>query len=115
MSADRERGSATAELAAALPVLAVLVIGAVFAVAAITAQLRCVDAAREAALRASRGDGDAVAAAGRLAPPGARISVRQDGSLVRVSVRADVRPLAGLPGIDVGATSTAELEPGAAP
>lgn len=102
-------------MAAALPVLAVLLTAAVLAVASVIAQLRCVDAAREAALLAARGDSGAATAAARLAPAGARVSIHRDGSLVRVRVEAQLRPLRGLPGLAVGATSVAETEPGSEP
>ncbi|MDP9241529.1 MAG: pilus assembly protein, partial [Actinomycetota bacterium] len=49
-------GSVTAELATALPVLVFLLAVALGAVGAVTAQLRCVDAAREGARAAARGE-----------------------------------------------------------
>jgi Flp pilus assembly protein TadG len=109
----RERGSATAELAAALPVLVLLLAVAVTAVAAVTAQLRCVDAAREAARAAARGTPDAMEAGERAAPAGARITVDTGSETVRVTVRARISPFADwLPAPEVTATAVAETEPG---
>ena len=111
----RERGSATAELAAALPILVVLLLAGLTGVDATLAKLRCVDAAREAARVAARGEsGDE--AARRLAPDGATISVRVEGDVVRAVVRVRVRPLGPrLPDFVVGAESVAAIEPGGAP
>ncbi len=49
-----DRGSVTAELAVALPALVLLLLAGLTAVQAVTVQLRCVDAAREAARAAAR-------------------------------------------------------------
>ena len=48
-------------------------------IAAVSTQLRCIDAAREAARLAARGDLAATAVAAVLAPPGASMDVRRDG------------------------------------
>jgi Flp pilus assembly protein TadG len=111
--AGRDRGSFTAELAAGLPALVLLLLAGLTAVTAVGTKLQCVDAAREAALAASRGEpGDA--AGQRVAPPGATVAVRVDGERVGVVVTAPVRPLgARLPAITVTATAVAALEPGA--
>lgn len=98
----------------ALPVLVALLAVAVTAVSAVTAQLRCVDAAREAARAAARGEADAVAIGRRAAPEGASVSVEAGGERVRAEVRA--RILGGwLPVPEVAATAVAVREPGAAP
>ncbi|WP_245721447.1 TadE family type IV pilus minor pilin [Nocardia crassostreae] len=70
----------------------VLCAGALLAAAA---QVRCVDAAREAARLAARGDAEAVATARQVAPPRAEITVRADGDLVVavVSARSPLLPL----------------------
>jgi Flp pilus assembly protein TadG len=107
----RERGSATVELAAGLPVLVVLLLTGCGAVLAVLAKVRCVDAAREAALAAARGEPGAAAGA-RAAPEGADVVVAVDGGLVRARVRVDVRPLGPhLPGFEVGAEAVAAVEP----
>lgn len=91
---------------AALVVVMVLCAGGV---GAVSAQVRCVDAAREAARLAARGDdGAAVAAARTVAPAGAVVEVRHDGGYVRATVRM---PSTLLPGINLGAEAVAALEP----
>ena len=72
-------------------------------------QVRCIDAAREAARLAARGDdGAASVVARRIAPDGAVVDVGRQGSVVvaRVSVRA------ALPGLRIAAEAAAAAEPG---
>jgi Flp pilus assembly protein TadG len=90
--ADRDRGSYTAELAAGLPALMLLLLAGLTAVSAVTTQAQCVDAAREAALAASRGE-RGVSAGSRSAPDGATVSVAVDGDNAVATVRAPVRAL----------------------
>jgi hypothetical protein len=97
----RDGGTVTAETAAALPVLVVVLVAAVWAVGAAAAQLRCTDAAREAARALARGDGIGTsrALAVAVAPAGAAVRVSVEGDLVRVRVSALTplpAPLAGL-------------------
>src|SRR3954464_9449974 len=82
----REAGMVTAETAVVLPVLLLVLAGAVAAVTVIGAALRCVDAAREGARAAARGGELAAgtALAGRAAPAGARTTVSGSGADVRV-------------------------------
>lgn len=111
----RDRGSATAEIAVALPALVLLLAVALTAVAAVRTQLQCLDAAREAARAAARGDPGEQAGA-RVAPSGASVSVVHHGDTTVASVRAQVRPFGGWTlGIDVGATAVAANEPGVGP
>jgi Flp pilus assembly protein TadG len=111
----RERGSATAELAVALPALVLLLLFALGAIDAVLERLRCVDAARDAALTAARG-GDGEAAGRRTGPRGAAVTVSVDGETVRARVSVRVRPLgAHLPGVTVAGSAVADLEPGVAP
>jgi hypothetical protein len=108
----RDRGSFTAELAAGLPALMLLLFAGVAAVGAVTTKAGCVDAAREGALAAARGEAGAVAAA-RVAPPGAGIDVAPDAEIVTVVVRSPIRMIGGvLPVITVEATAVAAREPG---
>jgi len=107
----------TAEAALTLPAL-VLVLGMMlWAVAAVTGQLRCVDAARSAARAIARGESvaAAVAAAHRLAPNGAEVRVRQDGDLVRVEVAAEMGGDGGvgklLPDLVVSGDAAVATEP----
>ena len=77
-------------------------------IAAVSTQLRCIDAAREAARLAARGDLAATAVAAVLAPPGASMDVRRDGGYI--VARVSSRP-AMLPGLVIigEAISAAEL------
>lgn len=111
-----EEGSATAEMAVVLPALAVVLVFALWSVAAVTAQLRCVDAALVAARALARGESSdlSVAAARSSAPAGARIVVSRSGDLVVVDVRAEVR-LPGpwsdaLPGLSLAGRAVAAVE-----
>ena len=106
-----DRGSFTAELAVGLPALMLLLFAALTGVGAVTTKGQCVDAAREAALAASRGDSGEVAGQ-RAAPPGAVVEVDLDVEVVTARVRAPVRLLgAHLPAIMVEATAVAAREP----
>ncbi|MFJ6198827.1 TadE family type IV pilus minor pilin [Micromonospora sp. NPDC092111] len=111
--AGRDRGSFTAELAAGLPALLLLLLAGLTAVDAVTTKAACLDAAREAALTASRG-GDGVTAGARIAPESAVVSISVTEDRVTATVRAPVRTLgARLPRITVEATTVAAVEPGA--
>lgn len=107
----RDRGSVTAELAAALPALTLLLTASLTGVTAVVSKLRCVDAAREAALATARGElGEPPAR--RAAPDGAAIDIRADGDMVRAVVRTQVRALGvGVPGLVVEGEAAAAMEP----
>ncbi|WP_307786859.1 TadE family type IV pilus minor pilin [Mycolicibacterium mengxianglii] len=87
--------------------VAVLVLCAA-GIGAAAAQIRCVDAAREAARLAGRGDASAVPAALRVAPGGAGIRIRQEGDFVIATVTVGA---AGLPGLTLTAEAVAAVEP----
>ena len=72
-----ERGAATAELALAIPLLLSLTIGLVWLLSVGAAQVRMVDAAREAARATARGDPvpEAEARGEQIAPPGSTVAV----------------------------------------
>jgi hypothetical protein len=77
---------------------------------AMSMQVRCVDAAREAARLAARDDDDSASGAAKgIAPEGAVVQVRRDGEFVVATVSAR-SPL--LPGITVTANAVAAAEPG---
>ena len=106
-----DRGAFTAELAAGLPALMLLLLSGLTAVSAVTAQGRCVDAAREGALVAARG-GPGIADASRIAPADARIDLVEGDDTVTVTVRAPVPLLGGhLPAMSVRAEAVAAREP----
>lgn len=105
----------TAETAVVLPVLLLVLAGVVAAVTVVGAQLRCVDAAREGARAAARGEEVATvtALAGRAAPEGAVTTVSGGGEEVRVTVTATISPLGPVPlRITVAADAVALREPG---
>jgi len=111
----RDRGSFTAELAAGLPALMVLLLFGLTAVVAVSTKLQCLDAAREGAIAAARGE-PGTAAAERVAPDGAAVHVATAGEEVTVSVSARVGVLgAHLPVVVVRASAVAAVEPGAGP
>lgn len=79
---------------------------------AVAMQVRCLDAAREAARLAARGDDrSATVVARRVAPEGAGVELRRDGDLVVARVTA--RP-ALLPGLTVAGEAVSAVEPAAA-
>jgi Flp pilus assembly protein TadG len=105
---------ATAEVAVALPALVLLVAAAMTAVSVVTAQLRCVDAAREAARSAARGESAAVvrSLAERSAPVGSAVHVTSGGPEVEATVSALADPVGGLlPSFRVHASAVALREP----
>lgn len=76
-------------------------------VTAVSMQVRCVDAAREAARLVARGDAAAADGAARsIAPAGAVLQTRRDGDFVVVRVSAP----AVLPGVVVSAEAVAWVE-----
>lgn len=67
-------------------------------VSAMAVQVRCIDAAREAARLAARGDrAVAVDAARRVGPEGAVVEVRDDGDFVMATVSARSPLWLGIP------------------
>ena len=104
-----------------LPALSVLLLLALWSVAAVTSQLRCVDAATTAARALARGESSAasMAAARAAAPPGARVVVSRSGELVAVEVRAHIQlpgPWSGsLPGLSLAGRAVASVEGGLEP
>lgn len=92
-------------MAALVAVLALCLAG----ISAVAAQVRCVDAAREAARLAARGDERAaIGAAHRLAPAGATVQLRRDGPFVLAAVTARSSLL---PGLVITGTGVAAAEP----
>jgi hypothetical protein len=78
-------------------------------ITAVSMQIRCIDAAREAARLAARGDErSAVAAARGVAPAGAAVQLRRDGGFVVATVTARPRLLLAL---RLTATGVAAVEP----
>lgn len=119
-AAGAERGAVTAEAALVLPLLVAVTVALCWLLAVGAAQVRTVDAAREAARAAARGDdlGAARELALRVAPDGAAVEVARGGDEVRVTVTGRVEGPGGLvawlPGATVAAEAVARLEPGVA-
>ena len=102
----------TAEAAVVIPSLFVVLALMLAVVITVGAQLKVIDASREAARLAARGDSTraVVDAAKRLAPRGATVTIRVRGDAVEARVRATVRPLRLLPGFTVRSAALAEQE-----
>lgn len=115
----RERGAATAELAMVLPILVAVTVGLAWLLAVGAAQIRTVDAARETARAAARGDadGEAIARGREVAPDGAQVTLSRSEDRVRAVASGEVRGPGGLfgflPGVTVRAEAVAAAEEGA--
>lgn len=108
-----ERGAVTVEAAIALAALVAAITLCLGALLAASTQVRCVDAAREAARLTARGDrARALSAAEQIAPPNADIVIRTEGEHIVATVSAHT-PL--LPRLVLHATALATLEPGVDP
>jgi hypothetical protein len=94
---------ATAELAASLPAVVVLLLAGLTAVSAVSTQIRCVDAARDVALALSRGEPRPT----DHLPSGARIAVNSSGDRIAVTVTAPVLGSLAVSGYAVAAIETA--------
>lgn len=111
-----ERGAVTAETAVVLPILVIFTVGLVWLVSLGLAEVRSLDAAREAARVVARGDpvGSARALASRVAPDSSTTTVTHDGGSVVVTVRSPVRGPGGLfaflPTYHVQARAVAAME-----
>ena len=97
------------EAALGIAVLVVVLVLCLAGVTAVSMQVRCVDAAREAAQLAARGDErSAVDAARRLAPGGARVQLHRDGDFLVATVVAHSNLL---PTLDIAARAVSAAEP----
>jgi Flp pilus assembly protein TadG len=87
----------------------VLALG-VATITAVVDQLRCTDAAREAARLIARGEPErASSIVQSIAPANAHLTVHADGDTIRVEVSAT--PTVNLPGLHLTARAYAVLEP----
>lgn len=104
-----DAGASTVEAAFALAALVSVLVLCLAGISAVSAQVRCVDAAREAARSAARGDTPTAMAVGRrIAPAGAAIRLRSDGGYVVATVSVRV---ALLPGLAISAEAVSAAEP----
>ncbi len=101
----------SAELAAAVPALLLVLVAGVGAVQLGIDQVRCVDAARAAARSLARGDPEdtARALAARTGPAGASVAVTAGGPEVTVEVTA-AREVGGWRALTVRGSATAQRE-----
>jgi Flp pilus assembly protein TadG len=102
----------TVEAALVLTVLMLVVVACLAGIGCLIAELRCADAAREAARLAGRGDSNGAGAAViTIAPAGAVLTVRTAGDLVTATVR--VGAVSGLlPGVTIAAAASVLTEDG---
>ncbi len=104
-----DAGGVTVEAALAIASLVTVLVLCLGAVLSIAYQVRCHDAAREAARLASRGDpARAVEVAVRVAPPDAHVALREEGDLIVAVVTVD-SPL--LPLLTLTAEAVSVVEP----
>ena len=110
MTGGRDRGSVTVEAAVVLSVLMLVVASCLAGISCLIGQMRCTDAAREAARLVARGDdAGARSAVSALAPAGSSLSIGDQGDLISATVTA---PAVGglLPGIRLSATVVSARE-----
>jgi hypothetical protein len=89
--------------------LVVVLVLCLAGITAVSMQVRCVDAAREAARLAGRGDErSGVVAARRIAPGGAQIRVRREGDFIVATVVTHSKLL---PTLDIAAKAVSAVEP----
>jgi Flp pilus assembly protein TadG len=114
MRRRHDAGMVTVEGAIVLCAFVAVLGFALAAITAVTDQLRCTDAAREAARLAARGEPDrARSAAETIAPRGAHVAIQLDGDTIAVEVAAT--PAGGLiPGLHVTGHAFAVAEPDSA-
>ncbi|MFD9895543.1 TadE family type IV pilus minor pilin [Amycolatopsis sp. NPDC059027] len=107
-----DRGYVTVESAIGLGGLTIVLACLLAGIGTVSGQLRCTDAAREAARLLARGQpAEAESAVHAIAPSGARLDVRRAGDGITVEVGAEA--LGGLlPGVHLSATAYAMAEPG---
>lgn len=103
-----ERGMVTVEAAYAIAAMVAVVMLGIGAIVGVTVQIRCTDAAREAARLTAAGDAHAREAATRVVGGGAQIVITESGDDVVVEVRSGL-PL--LTGIAISAHAVAAKEP----
>lgn len=105
-------GVVAVETALVIPTLLLVVALAVSLVMTMGAKMSVLDASREAARLAARGESTsaAVAAARRLAPTKATVRLVDRSHWVEAVVVAEVRPFRALPGFTVSASTLAERE-----
>lgn len=103
-------GASTVEAALAIATLVLVLVLCLAGVTAVSMQVRCIDAAREAARLAARGDvRSATDVARSIAPRAALVQVHRDGEFVVATVTAHSNLL---PTLDIAARAISVAEPG---
>lgn len=116
MGSRDSRGMVTVETAVVIPVLIVLTLLLAWIVSLGIAQVRLVDAAREAARMTARGDSEAKATemAERIAPDGSEVEIDSADGVAEVRVELVIRPDLPLVGrigaVDLDATASSVAE-----
>jgi hypothetical protein len=105
----------TAELAVALPALILVLVAALYGVALVTAQLRCVDAAAVGARLAARGEPPALVRTTALdaAPSESRLELARSAMVVTATVTVRVAPPGLsrlLPGVTVAGHASDDVQ-----
>lgn len=106
MRTTNSTGSSTVEAALAIATLVVVLVLCLAGITAVSMQVRCIDAAREAARLAARGDQhSAVEVARDIAPDGAAVQVRREGEffVATVTARSKLLPALAITGRGVSA------------
>ncbi|MDP7731721.1 MULTISPECIES: TadE family type IV pilus minor pilin [Mycobacterium] len=94
----------------AISALVVVLVLCLAGLTAVSMQVRCIDAAREAARLAARGDHrNAVAVARQMAPTGAQVRLEHQGGYLVATVVARSKLL---PALDIAARAVSAEEPG---
>jgi TadE-like protein len=107
-----DAGMVTAELAASLPALMLVLAAALTAVTVCGQRIRIQDAAREVARAAARNDPGATRLATAVAP-GAAVTIFRAGGTLTVVTTVTVHPLSGLlPAFTLTERAVAAIEPG---
>jgi hypothetical protein len=88
----RDQGSATAELAVALPAIVLLLVVGLSAIAAVTVKLGCLATARDSALAIARGEGLSTSDGVSTRREGDRVVVTVQRAMVTCSAAAAMEP-----------------------
>ncbi len=100
----------TAEIAVALPILLVVAVSGVMAVAVAQARVRCADAATQAARAVARGADPSVVALAAAGGP-VSITVVRSGGLADVTAQIRMAGIRGLPLIEITERAAVAIEP----
>lgn len=112
-----QRGAVTAELAVAMPALALLLVALLTAASAGITSLRVQEAARSAAREVQRGQPEqAVSGARRIAGQDAEVQLLQEGGWIQAQVTAELQaPLLRWLPVRLSASASVPAEPGTGP